>query len=220
MTGPPVSCEVFDDGLDELALGLVDESERGRLLAHAAACPRCQARLDDLVALGDRLLLVAPEVEPPAGFEGRALERMGVGPVSPAGRPGRAGRWLVAVAVVVVTLTAGIVIGRSSTSGPPSAASRSGVIVATSGADIGTVTLLSAPRPHILVSVPQPRSGPGVRTCELELTDGRRVAVGSWTSDELSSGIWAVALDAALLDAVAMRVIGEDGSILATAILP
>lgn len=219
MTGPAVSCEVFDDGLDELALGLADESERSRLLAHAASCARCQARLDDLVALGDRLLLVAPEVEPPAGFESRALERMGVGQVAAAGRRGRAVRWVAAAAVAIAVLGAGIVIGRSSTSGQSSAAPRSGVIVATSGADIGTATLLSTPRPHILVSVPQPRNGPGLRTCELELTDGRRVAVGTWTSDELSTGIWAVGIEPAFLDAVAMRVIAEDGSILATAAL-
>jgi anti-sigma factor RsiW len=218
-----MSCEVFDDGVDELALGLVDEPERGRLLAHAAACPRCQARLDELVVLAERLLLVAPEIEPPAGFEARAVERMGAGPVAPAGRSGRAVRWIATVAAVaavgVLALTVGIAVGRSATSEQPPVASRSGVIVATSGADVGTVSLLSTPRPHILVSVAEPRPGPGVRTCELELPDGRRVVVGTWTFDEISTGIWAVGLDPALLDAVAMRVVAEDGSILASAAL-
>ena len=219
-----MSCQVFDDGVDELALGLVDEPERGRLLAHAAGCPRCQARLDELVVLAERLLLVAPEIEPPAGFEARAVERMGTGPVAPADRSGRAVRWIAAVAAVaavaVLALTVGLAVGRSATSEqPPAAASRTGVIVATSGANIGTVSLLSTPRPHILVSVAKPRPGPGVRTCELELPDGRRVVVGTWTSDEISTGIWAVGLEPALLGAVAMRVVAEDGSILASAAL-
>ena len=219
MTDPSVSCELFDDGVDELALGLVDEPERGRLLAHAAECPRCQTRLDELVVLGERLLLVAPEVEPPAGFEERALERMGVQP----GPAGHQGRWrrrtataaVAVAAVAVLALTIGMALGRSMTSEPSPVASRSGVIVAASGTHIGTATLLSAPRPHLLVSVPQPRPGPGLRTCELELADGRRVSVGTWTYGEIASGIWAVGLDPGLLDAVAMHVVAEDGSVLA-----
>jgi hypothetical protein len=61
---------------EDLALGAIDGSERAELFAHAAGCPACQARLDELALLTDRLLLAAPELEPPAGFEGRVLDHL------------------------------------------------------------------------------------------------------------------------------------------------
>jgi anti-sigma factor RsiW len=209
-------CDMFDDGLDELALGLLDGPDEEALLAHASSCPRCQGRLDEMAALADRLLLVAPEVEPPAGFEAGALARMGGTTAVPARH---VWWWVVsAVAAVLLALVVGVVVGRAG-DGQGDSVARSGTIVATSGASVGTVELRSSPSPHVLVHVAQPRPGAGVRTCELELADGRRVAVGTWNYDEIESGIWAVGIDKPLLDAVAMRVIDEDGSVLATAAL-
>ena len=74
--GDPVTCEDFRDVVEELALGGVDDPRRARLHAHAAACPACQARLDELALLVDQLLSAAPELEPPAGFEGRVLDHL------------------------------------------------------------------------------------------------------------------------------------------------
>jgi anti-sigma factor RsiW len=211
------TCHDVDDGLDELALGLLDPAEAEPLLAHAAGCPRCQARLDELAALADRLLLVAPEAEPPAGFEAGALARMGGRPVA-APRPTRR-RWVAAVAVVLVALAAGTLLGRGLAGRGDDGVARRGTIVASTGAEVGTVQLLSSPSPHVLVDVQSPQPAPGARTCELELPDGRRVVVGSWTYDDIATGIWAVGVDAPLLDAVAMRVLAADGTVIATAAL-
>jgi hypothetical protein len=77
MTMPAsISCDEFDQGVDELAVGTLGEPERGILLEHAAVCPVCEARLNGLAGLADRLLLLVPEVEPPAGFEAGAMARM------------------------------------------------------------------------------------------------------------------------------------------------
>ena len=97
---PPIGCQQFDERADDLALGLVDEPERSQLLAHAAGCTACQALLDGLGTVVDRLLLTAPQVEPPAGFESRALARFAAVPA--ARRRVRAPLWAVACIALVV----------------------------------------------------------------------------------------------------------------------
>jgi hypothetical protein len=60
----------------ELALGIADGAERAAALRHLAGCPECRRTLEELSELSDELLLLAPEHEPPAGFESRALARI------------------------------------------------------------------------------------------------------------------------------------------------
>jgi hypothetical protein len=86
-------CDEFEEQVLELALGGVDEPRRAELARHAAACPICHRKLEDLSWLGERLLLLAPEIEPPAGFESRVLDRLaassgGGRAVAVAGDPG------------------------------------------------------------------------------------------------------------------------------------
>jgi hypothetical protein len=56
-----------------LALGL-DEPGQAALAGHVAVCVTCAAHLEDLVAVAGALSLLAPEADPPSGFEGRVLE--------------------------------------------------------------------------------------------------------------------------------------------------
>jgi hypothetical protein len=69
-----------------------------------------------------------------------------------------------------------------------------------------------------LGDAPGGRAG-GARSCELVLGDGRRVVVGSWTSEDIAAGggVRAAAVDNDLLHAQAMRILGDDGRVLATA---
>jgi hypothetical protein len=55
-----------------LALGL-REPGQAALLGHIAICVTCAAHLEDLVAVADGLSLLAPEADPPSGFDGRVL---------------------------------------------------------------------------------------------------------------------------------------------------
>jgi hypothetical protein len=213
---PPVTCSDFDTDSAELALGLLTDPRRSALVEHAVACRRCQARLDDLVAVGDRLVLLAPQVDPPAGFETRALSRMG-GPVAADLRWARRSRILTGVAALVATLALGMLVGRLVSSPGATTVDRVAAIHNAAGDVVGDAHLENAPRPHILVSVLRAPTKPGVRTCELQRPDGSWVVVGTWTAEELSTGVWAVALDPALLRAQAMRVTNEDGALLATA---
>jgi hypothetical protein len=70
-------CDALHNAIAELALGIASGEERARVLEHTARCPGCRRLLRDLSQLGDELLLLAPEHEPPPGFELRVLELLG-----------------------------------------------------------------------------------------------------------------------------------------------
>ena len=73
----------------------------------------CRRLIDELSGTADQVLLVAPEIEPPPGFEGRALTTMGVGPEHVAARPNRRLAVVAAVAAAVVALVGGVVVERN-----------------------------------------------------------------------------------------------------------
>lgn len=235
--GGAVSCDVFDTHADELALGLLDEPLRTSLLSHAAGCPACRGLLDELAAVGDTLLLAAPELEPPAGFEGRVLDRMpapvgraeAVSPGSVAGpRPGpavpvvsgRGGRrWLVPAAAALALVVGAVAATAVVTARTASDVGAQGAIVTASGQQVGEIRLITEPVPHLLITIPSPQGAPGVRFCELQRPDGSWVRVGSWEAVDLASGVWAAGIDPSLLDATTMRVVTDQGVLLATATL-
>ncbi len=64
-------CDRFAELAPELALGIADGQQRAEALDHLAGCAACRAHLERLSALADELLLLAPPVEAPAGFEAR-----------------------------------------------------------------------------------------------------------------------------------------------------
>jgi hypothetical protein len=71
-----MSCERTRELAAELALGIVDGEERAAALRHLAECPECRRAVEDMTAVADELLMLAPEREPPAGFESRVLARL------------------------------------------------------------------------------------------------------------------------------------------------
>ena len=67
------SCAQLRDVAPELALGVLGGAERGEAIIHVNGCARCQALVNELAEAADALPLLAPEIEPPAGFEQRVL---------------------------------------------------------------------------------------------------------------------------------------------------
>ena len=72
-------CAATRAALPEIALGIADGEERAQILEHVARCSDCRRELDQLSSLADDLITLAPEVEPPPGFESRVLRRLTVG---------------------------------------------------------------------------------------------------------------------------------------------
>jgi hypothetical protein len=229
-------CARFREQVEELVLGGLDGPTRTALLNHAATCPACQVAVDQLALVADRLLLAVPEIEPPAGFEGRVLERLvpALSSPVPKGDDRRKRRRALAAVAAVVMLLAGaslaLVYSGSREEGPysghpgPAAqpatgprAVRSGTIVRADGSVVGAVSLVDQPRPLLLVTIDRPRPSNNVVTCELVMADGVATAVGTWNYDDVAKGAWAVGIDRSLLTAVRMNVRDAAGAILSSA---
>jgi hypothetical protein len=108
-----MACEETRELAAELALGLVDGEDRARALRHLAGCPDCRRAVEELSVVVDELLLLAPEHEPPAGFESRVLAQ--IAPAQPR-RKRRLWRGFVplASAAAAAALATGIVLGLTS----------------------------------------------------------------------------------------------------------
>ena len=99
-----LSCAEVQELAPELALGILSGGERAEVVLHVNGCTRCQAYVAELTGAADAIPQLAPEAEPPAGFEGRLLRRLGEGE-----RRTRR-RWIavaagVAAAAVIVSVT-------------------------------------------------------------------------------------------------------------------
>jgi hypothetical protein len=85
-----MSCAEFADAAAELALGVLTGRERARALAHLDRCEACRENVRQLTVTGEELVGLLPAIEPPAGFETRVMERLGLGTPAPSPAPGPA----------------------------------------------------------------------------------------------------------------------------------
>jgi hypothetical protein len=94
----------------ELALRIADGEQRAEALEHLAGCADCRAHLESLARVADELLLLAPPLEPPLGFEDRVAARISAAPAA-APPPPRRRRFALAFAAAacVGALAAGAV---------------------------------------------------------------------------------------------------------------
>ena len=72
-----MSCEELQDLAPEIALGTIEGEERAEALRHLATCGDCRRVVDQLTAVADELLMIAPVEEPPVGFESRVIDALG-----------------------------------------------------------------------------------------------------------------------------------------------
>jgi len=200
-----VTCEVFQDAVDELALGQVAEPLRTRLLDHAGTCVRCGTELAELSAVADRLLELAPEAAPPVGFEQRVV----LGAHTPRRRT-RPRRWLVPAAVAAA-LVGVVLLGVQDRAEPPS------TVLGTDGAPAGTVDVTGG---RLVLALDEEADWPGTWACEVRTAGGRWVEVGTWTAADVVDRLWSTPVEAEVVDgATAMRVLSGRGDVLYTAAL-
>ncbi|HWC33152.1 MAG TPA: zf-HC2 domain-containing protein, partial [Actinomycetota bacterium] len=101
--------------LPEVALGVASGDDRAAVLEHVMGCADCRRDLEKLSETADALLLLGPEMQPPAGFESRVVGRLGP---TAARSPGRT-RWRRAL-----QLAAAAIIGAVAVVAPYSAVKR------------------------------------------------------------------------------------------------
>jgi hypothetical protein len=100
MNPSSTDCASTREALPELALGIADGQQRALALEHVADCPDCRRELEHLSAVADELIALAPQREPPPGFENRVLDRVAVRPSRRRQTTRRRLRRLAAVAAV------------------------------------------------------------------------------------------------------------------------
>lgn len=72
------NCGLFAENLVEVALGRLSGTGRAAVLEHVRHCVRCAIVLEGHAGWADRLLLLGPEVDPPAGFAERVVARLAI----------------------------------------------------------------------------------------------------------------------------------------------
>jgi hypothetical protein len=82
-----MGCAEFADVAAELALGVLTGRERARALAHLDWCDACRENVRQFAVTGEELVGLLPVIEPPAGFETRVMERLGLANPAPAPAP-------------------------------------------------------------------------------------------------------------------------------------
>jgi hypothetical protein len=78
MSGAEMDCAGLAGVAAELALGVLTGRERAQAIAHLDWCNTCREDVRHLMATSEGLLTLLPAAEPPAGFETRVLDRLGL----------------------------------------------------------------------------------------------------------------------------------------------
>lgn len=237
-----MGCREFSDVAAELALGVLTGRERAQALAHLDHCVSCREEVRQLTATGEGLLGLLPSVEPPAGFEARVMDRLGIAAPAPASRTswtsrlplrgrkhahqaatgqarpaGRTRRALALAAVALAVVAAGL--GgwglRPGTPAPAGAPLSSATLLSASHQAAGKIFLYEGSSRWLYMSVNMP-AGNGTVICELESGDGHITTVGSFRLTD-GSGYWGSPVPATQGSLTGARLVGPGGTILATA---
>ena len=186
-----LSCAEVQERAGEMGLGVLVGAERAAVLEHLEDCGSCRAVVDDMAELGDSLLLLGPEAEPPAGFETRLLDRR----AAPARRGARRRRRL---SVALAGLAAGLVAAAGTSFGlafgggsgfqvlHPSAMAAGGgrfldmAVLSSGGQQFGEAFLYSGSPSWIFMTVDDDHWH-GTLTCEVRTRGGEMVVLGSFS---------------------------------------
>jgi hypothetical protein len=212
-------CASFEDDLVSIALGIAAGRRREEVLNHLEHCPTCSAELAKLSLVADTLLELAPDVEPPLGFESRLARRLES--VRPSRVPTRRrGSRVVAIAAVLsVILGVGLGVLFSSQLGTRNVPSALGhpteAILSSNGHVVGNVILSSDSTPWMIMTIDKGWWS-GTVTCEAVLADGKVETVGTYSLSGAYSA-WGAPLTAPVGQVRGARLIAANGTVLASA---
>ncbi|MFI1809495.1 zf-HC2 domain-containing protein [Streptomyces sp. NPDC020422] len=203
----------------ELALGVLPARERAEAVAHLDRCPDCREHVERLTAVGDGLLGLLPEAEPPVGFESRVVAALAP---APARRP-RGRRLRLAGAAVAAALAFGFggwAVG-TVVEGAPAVSTHPALVEAalvSGGHEVGQVFAHPGEPGWVYMSVDLEGAGAdgGRVRCVLDRSDGGSVALGSFALED-GYGYWGAPADLGPAAPAAVRLLGADGTVLATA---
>lgn len=217
-TDDALPCAAWRDDLAELALGVLWGRRRSEVLKHIEGCPRCSAELEQLSIVADNLLQLAPEVEPPLGFELRLAERLHA-TSGPSASRRRFRAPAIAVAAVVVAL-AGFGLGtattgHSTTATPATIPGQTSAPLISNGRTLGEVVVSAGAPAWLLMTIDGGNTWSSV-TCEVTLASGKVVRLGDFRLSH-GYGAWSAPLAASEGQIRSARLLSPDGTVVAQA---
>ncbi len=216
-------CEAYEDDLAELALGVLTGRARAQALSHVESCPRCAEDLEQLSHVADAVAQVAPDVEPPMGFEVRLFERMGVEDVRRRRRRIRRSHWVpAAAAAAAAALALGLGLTMTSSPAPTAIAPvhHEKVISADlveKGAAVGRVAAGGGTQPWLSMMLAD-STARGTVKCIVVTADGVTHHVGTFVAKK-GYGAWIAPLHFNPADIRTAEVVSPSGTVIATASL-
>jgi hypothetical protein len=218
-------CDTYSDQLAELALGVLTGRERAQALSHVESCRRCADELEQLSRAADMVVQVAPQVEPPMGFEVRLFEKMGVSDTRR--RRFRPSHWIpaaVAVAAAAVALGLGLTLPSSAPTTTaqgrrphPQATQVISAPLMQDGTSVGRVATFGGDTPWMSMMLDDDTVH-GAVNCVVVTDDGRTHQVGTFVAREGYS-TWAAPLPVNPKDIRTAEVVSPSGTVVATATL-
>lgn len=209
--------------IPELAMGVAPGDERARALAHLATCTGCRQLLEETTATVDELLLLAPEHEPPTGFDSQVIAAIGLGRE---GQPGRQKAWRLVLAAAVVVLVAAGAAGLTRWAGADDrelAAQyretlrvaegsylRAAPLVGRGSTEAGHVFAYQGNPSWVFVTVADAPSG--VHRVRYVTEDGRRRPLG-WCTVRDGQGSWGTAIDVPVYAVDRVELVHEGGTL-------
>lgn len=230
------ACPETEGTLAELALGILPGDQRALVLVHLDRCGRCRGVAQKLSLSADTLLQLAPEAEPPVGFEVGLFERLRIsepGPevmtaprrISPSlARLSRRGRAMIVTAAATLTVGLGFGAGWLANPGPSLAvspydhglASATATLSSDTGA-VGTVATFAGTPGWMLMTVHSGK-GSGWVTCNVTVAGGGHVTVGTFRLDD-GYGAWSARLPVPASAIRSAQVVTASGGVLGSATL-
>jgi len=213
-------CDAYADDLAELALGALTGRPRAQALSHVESCPHCAEELEQLSRVADAIVQVAPEVEPPVGFEVRLFDRMGV---SDRRRLFRPSRWVlagVAAAAAALALGLGLTLPSSAPTTATAQAHHGKAISADlveNGEAVGHIVAVGGPQPWMSMMLAD-STAQGTVDCVVVTKDGVTHHVGTFVA-RTGYGAWIAPLHVKPADIRTAEVVSPSGTVIATASL-
>jgi hypothetical protein len=213
-----MTCEETRDLAAEIALGIADGGERAEALRHLSTCEDCRRAVAQLSQVADELLVVAPVEEPPAGFETRVVEAMGL-QKRPRRRPSL--RWLmprIGPALAAAAVTAAVFVSVYHDDRQTAAEYRgildqaggqyfqAGKLKDETGTPGGVAFGYEGTPSWLLVTV-NPTHRDDVKTAQLVTSGGRTIPLRSFRLDR--RGSWGGAIPVKLYKVRSIRLLGE-----------
>ena len=222
-------CASNREALPEIALGIADGEQRALALEHIAGCPECRRQLEGLSSLADDLIALAPEHEPPPGFENRVLDRLDLRQRRRRPAPHRLRRWALAAAVPAVAAATALAMSVSQSSDLRLAAQyrtalmnahgtffQSARLRAPTGQKAGIVFAYQG-SPSWMFYTLDGRYRSGLYQEQIVTRSGRVLTLPPFT---LVNGSWGIATPVPVRDIALVKLIPKTGAAALTAALP